>query len=88
MPFLFRQRAEPEELHQVFAHHQIGIERHMFAHPRQGRERPFRTMHDVADAAGIDQHMIRRAQVDPARDLADHARAARATASDSASTPP
>ena len=73
VPLPLRQRPEADELHQVLAHHELGVERHRPARRRHRRQRPLRAVDEVADAAGVDQHVVGAAVVEPPADLADHA---------------
>ena len=75
MPFLFSQGWKAKQLHQVLAHNQIGEQGANFAHPGQSRHRPFRTIHDITNAAHIDQNMVCGAVIDTSCEFPNHTNA-------------
>src|SRR5690606_29319408 len=73
VPFLFDQRRESEQLQQILAHQQVGIERAGLADRRQAGGGALRDMDNIPNAAHIDQDMVHRAVQDDAGDAPDHA---------------
>ncbi len=74
MPFLFHQRGKAIELHQILAHHHIGIKRNGLTHARQSGHRALGAIDDIAHTAHIDQHVVAAAVFQSSGQFSDHAR--------------
>ena len=71
-PLALLAACEAEQLDRIFAHLRFDVERRALACHRQVRQNPRRAVHDITNAADIDDGEILANLVNDTRELSDH----------------